>query len=143
MYGFPAWAVVSAAALLLAAAWWMALGWINERGRRISWVDVLLMGEAAGPVEEEPRLRNRRWFEWRLSNRIAATRVTAGEPVVLRCMVTTRGRAADITATHSSGNAAFDEVAARAARWARFHPARVLGYRVPVYVEFPITYRLR
>lgn len=146
--------------LVLVLSWWRAMEWKRHRAfwHLISagelaqdegempavyrdFLRMVLAGERLGAfTETAPRLRNARRVERVLSWRAAAARIEAApEPVVLRMRITRRGRPAEILVARPSGNPGFDAAAARAARHARFAPARLFGRPVSVWVEVPLT----
>ncbi len=153
-------ALVVTGGLLLVLAWWRAVAWKRYRALwqvivaaelarddgelpplRRDFLRMVVAGERWGAFSEDvPRLRNARRVERVLAWRATAARIQAApEPVVIRMRVSRWGRPAEILVARSSGNPDFDRAAARAARHARFAPARLLGRAVPVYVEVPFT----
>jgi TonB family protein len=157
-------ALVVVGGLLLVLTWWRGMQWQRQRAfwHMISaaelatddrempavhrdFLRMVLAGERLGAyTEQAPRLRNAWRVERVLAWRATAARVEAvPEPVVIRMRVTRWGRPAEILVARPSGNPDFDAVVARAARHARFAPARVYGRPVAVWVEVPFTFHRR
>lgn len=134
-------ALVAAAVVLGIYAGWNSVQRTAAR-RRGPALGMILRGEADGPAEAMPRLKNGDRIERLLARRASRARIVdAAEPVLLRFRVTGAGRPKEVRIVRSSGNPAFDDVVARTVRQARYDRPRLYGRGVNVWVEQPFAFR--
>lgn len=121
------------------------LPWWIRRFRKVA--RVLRSSLGLAPQEAEPRLRNRRETEARLTEvaaRHAARHPEVGgrtETIVLRMVVTSGGGSARVEATSRECDPALVEEVIGVVAGMRFRPARLDYAPVPVLVTIPLTLR--
>jgi hypothetical protein len=121
------------------------LPWWIRRFRKVA--RVLRSSLRLAPQEVEPRLRNRRETEARLTEvatRHAARHPEAGgrtETIVLRMVVTSGGGSEQVEVTSTECDPALVEEVIEVGAGMRFRPARLDYAPVPVLITIPVTIR--